>query len=106
MSGQAYAAGLGIAVTTDLVLAVHEIVTNSLRHGGGGGRVRVWRGDDELVCEVCDAGHISDPLAGRRRPKADATNGRGLWIANRLADLVQVRSTSAGTIVHVHVRAS
>ena len=62
--------------------------------------------DDELVCEVCDAGHISDPLAGRRRPTADATNGRGLWIANRLADLVQVRSTVAGTIVRVHVRAS
>ena len=93
VSGQAYAAGLGIAVTTDLVLAVHEIATNSLRHGGGGGRVRVWRGDDELVCEICDAGHISDPLAGRRQPTADATNGRGLWIANRLADLVQVRST-------------
>ena len=32
-------AGLGVARTNDLVLAVNEILTNSVRHGGGTGRV-------------------------------------------------------------------
>ena len=87
----------------DIVLAVHEIATNSIRYGGGTGDARVWRDDSTLVCEIRDRGHITDPLAGRRAPPGDAVGGRGIWIANHLADLVQLRSSSSGTIVRVHV---
>src|SRR5947209_6724193 len=48
--------------TEDLVLAVHEIATNSVRHGGGVGMLRLWRTSEELVCEVQDAGYIRDTM--------------------------------------------
>jgi anti-sigma regulatory factor (Ser/Thr protein kinase) len=82
-----------------LVLAVDELVTNSLRHGGGSGILRIWREGDEVVCEVADSGTISDPLVGRIRPPLDQPGGRGLWIANHFCDLLQIRSSSAGTVV-------
>jgi len=104
VANAAQRAGVDNATTRDLVVAVHELATNSLRHGGGAGQLRVWRDHGMLTCEVSDLGHILDPLAGRRRPEIDATGGRGLWIANRLADLVQVRTSPAGTAVRVHVR--
>ena len=97
------AAGLAAEPSAELALAVTEAATNSVRHGGGSGVLRVWQQDGALVCEVRDAGLIEDPLAGRRRPPADAEGGRGLWLVHQLADLVQVRSSAAdGTAVRIH----
>ena len=73
------------------MLAVDEVATNSVLHGGGRGIVRLWREDETLVCEVRDQGIIRDPLAGRMRPDVDAFGGRGLWIANAVCELVQIR---------------
>jgi anti-sigma regulatory factor (Ser/Thr protein kinase) len=101
---RARASGLPAHTVADIVLAVHEIATNSIRHGGGHGEARVWHDDAALVCEIRDRGHITDPLVGRRAPPGDAIGGRGIWIANHLADLVQLRSSPAGTTVRVHVR--
>jgi len=89
---------------SDLVLAVGEIAANSVRHGGGRGVLRTWTPPGELVCEIRDRGHIADPLAGRREPPADAVGGRGLWIANQLCDLVEVRSSTEGSTIRLHVR--
>jgi len=75
----------------DFVLAVDEVAINSVQHGGGRGIVRLWREDDDLVCDVRDQGIIRDPLAGRTRPDVDAFGGRGLWIANQVCALVQIR---------------
>ena len=88
----------------DAVRAVHELAANSVRHGGGHGVLRIWRTPDALVCEVRDRGHITDPLAGRRRPPADATGGRGLWVATQLADLLQIRTGPAGSAVRLVMR--
>ena len=85
----------------ELVLAVNELATNSVRYGGGHGELRVWREPAGLVCEVRDEGHIADPLVGRSRPAAQESSGRGLWLANQLCDLVQIRSTPAGSTVRV-----
>jgi anti-sigma regulatory factor (Ser/Thr protein kinase) len=87
----------------DLVLAVDELVTNSMRHGGGAGVLRTWEDRDAFVCEVADAGHITDPLAGRDRRVDEFGGGRGLWIVNHLCDLVQVRSSEVGTVVRLHM---
>ena len=99
-----HAADLGAARRADFVLAVHEVVSNSIRHGGGKGTLHVWRDDHALVCEVRDGGCIDDPLVGRERPAFGRAGGRGLWLANQLCDLVQVRSFPGGSVVRLHMR--
>jgi anti-sigma regulatory factor (Ser/Thr protein kinase) len=86
----------------DLVLAVNELATNSVRYGGGRGTLRLWREGESLMCEVQDGGRMEPPLVGRIRPNPEANSGRGIWIANQVCDLVQIRSSSAGTVVRVH----
>jgi anti-sigma regulatory factor (Ser/Thr protein kinase) len=96
--------GLGELKTADAVLGANEVATNSVRHGGGVGILRLWIEDKAVVCEVRDAGHIDDPLVGRVRPHTNQFGGRGMWLANQLCDLVQLRSSVAGTIVRLHIR--
>ena len=72
---QATGAGMSVARTNDLVLTVNELVTNSVRHAGGQGVLRVWQQPDGLVCEVADRGRIDEPLAGRERPPTDGEGG-------------------------------
>lgn len=101
----AASAGLGESRRCDLVLAVGELANNSVRHGGGAGIVRTWRADGRVVCQVEDAGHIRDPLAGRRRPRPGQIGGYGLWLVHQLCDLVQVRSAPFGSLVRVSMNA-
>jgi anti-sigma regulatory factor (Ser/Thr protein kinase) len=95
--------GLGPDRVAELVLAADEIATNSLRHGGGVGTVVVWRETATVVCEIRDHGHIGEPLAGRLRPSVDSDDGRGLWLANQLCDLVQIRCTASENVVRLCV---
>jgi len=96
--------GLGEERTADLSLAVTELASNSVRHGGGGGTLRVWSEGDALICEVTDKGTIDEPLVGRERPTPSATGGHGMWLANQLCDLVQVRALAHGSVVRLHMR--
>jgi anti-sigma regulatory factor (Ser/Thr protein kinase) len=98
--------GLGHDDATDLTLAVNEVAGNSIRHSGGRGRIRMWRAADTVVADVADDGRIDDPLVGRRVPHALQEGGYGLLIANRLCELVQIRSGEAGTVVRLHKRVS
>lgn len=98
----ALAFGLNHDRTSELLIAVSEVAANSLRHAGGGGRVRIWLEGDEVVCEIRDAGSIDDPLIGRRRPAHVDEGGLGLWLVNQLSDLVQLRSHRGGTVVRMH----
>ncbi len=100
----ARAQGLGDDRTEELVLAVDELASNSVRHGGGSGTLRCWRDGESLLCEVEDAGYIQAPLIGRRRPQPEACSGRGVWLVNQLCDLVQIRSSPTGSVVRVHKR--
>jgi anti-sigma regulatory factor (Ser/Thr protein kinase) len=101
---RAKGAGLPATRAGDLVLAVNELATNSIRHGGGGGVLRVWEAVDTLICEVTDAGRIADPLAGRRRPASGQSGGHGLWLCNQICDLVQLRTFATGSVVRLHTR--
>jgi anti-sigma regulatory factor (Ser/Thr protein kinase) len=96
--------GLDPTRVGDLVLVVNEVVTNSVRHGGGSGVLRLWEEGSSLICEVSDAGRIDDPLVGRGKPSPDRGSGFGLWLANQLCDLVQIRSFPTGSVVRLHVR--
>lgn len=99
--------GAGYRLTADrlddLVLAANEVVTNSMRYGGGRAEVAVWVTDDAVACEVRDRGHITDPMVGRIAPPPSATSGRGLWLVNNVCDLVQIRSSEHGTAVRMFV---
>jgi anti-sigma regulatory factor (Ser/Thr protein kinase) len=103
-AARARSAGLDAARVSDVVLAVSEIAANALGHAAGGGVVRSWRTNDELLCQIEDNGHIMDPLAGRRRQPADARGGHGLWLVNLVCDLVERRTSAAGTITRLHMR--
>ena len=104
VSGLAARAGLSPERAADFVTAVNEVTTNSVRYGGGAGRLKLWTAAEWLLCEIADGGSIDDPLAGRRPPKLEQSGGRGLWIANQICDLVQVRSSPDRTVVRLHLR--
>lgn len=93
---------LGVA---DLVTAAAELAANSVMHGGGRGTLRIWGENGCILVEVEDRGRIEDPLVGRRRPDITQEGGRGLWLANQLCDLVQIRSDERRTAVRLHVLA-
>jgi anti-sigma regulatory factor (Ser/Thr protein kinase) len=99
-------AGLDPRRTEDLLLAVSEAAGNSVRHGGGEGVAAIWEDEGEILCDVSDHGRIEPPLAGRERPDNGQLGGYGLWLANQLCDLVQVRTFPTGSVVRLHMRAS
>jgi anti-sigma regulatory factor (Ser/Thr protein kinase) len=94
-------AGIGPRRAADLVAAASELAANSVVHGGGTGTMSIWREGNHLLIDFEDRGTIEEPLAGRLHPAADQRGGRGLWLANQLCDLVQIRSGALGTTVRV-----
>jgi anti-sigma regulatory factor (Ser/Thr protein kinase) len=95
-------AGLGQRAD-DFVLAVNEVLSNSLYHAHDAGTLRIWREPDGLVCEVRDSGWISHPLVGREEPAAGQVGGHGIWLVNLVCDLVQVRSSEHGSTVRMRM---
>jgi anti-sigma regulatory factor (Ser/Thr protein kinase) len=99
-------AGMSAERATDVVIALHELAANAVRHGAGSGRLRIWDHIGALYCRVDDdgsaagppgpigAGSASQNLADRwpREP------GHGLWLARQVADRLTLRSDSRGTI--------
>jgi serine/threonine-protein kinase RsbW len=100
-------AGLTGERLDDFVVAVNELLTNAVRHGGGLGRVALWRQDRDLVCEVSDWGAgVAEPLLEQVRPAADQPGGWGLWLAQELTDSFQLTTGTGGTTVRVSRRVS
>jgi anti-sigma regulatory factor (Ser/Thr protein kinase) len=99
----AKAAGLATERASDFVVAVSEVASNSLAHTPNGGVLHAWCTARELLCQVADHGHITDPLAGRRRQPPDAYGGHGLWFVNQVCDLVETRIGPAGTTTRLHM---
>jgi len=97
-------AGLDPERAADLVLAVNEIATNSVEHGPGRGRLRIWlTRTGALVAEGFDVGRMAVPFPGMVAPPASGERGRGLWLASELADVLQVWTDDSGTIVRLTV---
>jgi anti-sigma regulatory factor (Ser/Thr protein kinase) len=96
-------AGLSQSRAANFVLAVNEVATNSVVHGGGKGSFRVWREAGALSSEVRDSGHFDNPLVDRELPAPGASGPRGLWLANQLCDLVQIRTFPGGSAVRLHM---
>lgn len=100
------AAGLSCPRRDDFVFAVNELVTNAVRHGGGQGQLRLWRDDDQVICEISDTGTgiAAERLRQRNRPAATAIGGWGLWLAEQLTDSMAVHTGPTGTTVRVSAR--
>jgi anti-sigma regulatory factor (Ser/Thr protein kinase) len=103
-AAEAARAGLDEGRSDDFLLAIAELAANSIRHGGGSGRLRVWTENGHLVGEVHDAGRLDNPLAGRRRPDDSQLSGRGLLLVQHVADLVRTHTGPDGTTTRVYLR--
>jgi anti-sigma regulatory factor (Ser/Thr protein kinase) len=83
----------------DLVLAVDEIASNALRHGGGTGRLELWTAEDKLWFRVTDRGPGLPSDLAPSLPEPNRPNGRGLWLASAVTDVFTLASGPDGTTV-------
>jgi anti-sigma regulatory factor (Ser/Thr protein kinase) len=92
-------AGMSEGRAGDVVLAVHELVANAIRHGAGAGRLRIWSLPGALHCQVDDgappASGSPDGASGLNSWQADP--GHGLWVSRQVADQVEILSGPDGT---------
>lgn len=89
-----------------VVLAVHEVASNALRHGGPPVRVTLWVTATHILCDVTDRGPgITDPLAGYTPPDPLRLpeHGAGLWMTRRLCDDVTTARSPSGFTVRLAV---
>jgi hypothetical protein len=84
----------------DLTIAIAAVLGAM---GRSGARVRAAAEPDGVVVEIGDLCPVPDPLAGREWPPPADGPSRGLWLANQLCDLVQLRSGPGRAVVRMHV---
>lgn len=95
-----------------LVLGASEVVANALRHGEPPVRVSIWARPDRVEVCVSDGGpgpdHLDVAAASRDTAPvpAGATGGRGLWLAHRNCDEVEVTADGTGCTVRLLARAA
>ncbi|MFI8194535.1 anti-sigma factor RsbA family regulatory protein [Streptomyces sp. NPDC085946] len=100
---QAQRLGLSGERLMDAELAVAELTTNSVIHGGGRGTLAIWSEAGQVVVEVRDGGQMTDPLAGRRPPEHGQIGGRGLILVHYVSDLVRIHTTDSGSTVRFYI---
>lgn len=103
VAAAAGATGLDGDRVDDLVLAVNELATNSVEHGPGSGRLRLWLARGSVTAEVADRGRMDVPFPGLVRPSVSGARGRGLWLASELSDVLQVWSDATGTVIRTQI---
>jgi len=86
------------------VVAVNELTTNAVRHGGGAGRLELRRAGTVLRCRVVDGGPGLPAEPPRVPTPPRALSGRGLWLAQRNTDSIEIDSASWGTSITVTAR--
>lgn len=96
-------AGLPDDRVIDFVIAISEVAANTVQHARSQGSMEIWQDGNEIVCEIRDAGVITDPLAGRRQPPPGAAGGFGLWLVYQVCDHVDLRSDEDGTVIRLHM---
>lgn len=101
----ALAGGAGLVPdrVADLQVAVSEIATNAVTHGGNSAVLRAWADVDGMICEVTGSSVLTDRLAGRIPAPPLSDRGRGLLLVNYLCDLVEVHTDDRSTTVRLHV---
>jgi len=113
VAAHALQAGLSQRRADDLVIAMHELAANVVRHGSGHGRLRIWKHDQMLHCQVTDDG-ITETAedATRSWPATDAGSaavappwriepGHGLWLVRQLADRISLHPGITGSAAKI-----
>lgn len=91
------AAGLAEEKTTGLLVAVTELISNTIQHTEHGfGCLRVWIDGNTVHCQVNDAGKYTPGLVDRPMPTDIDGRGFGLPLARRLVDRLECAPTSVG----------
>ncbi|MBB3676182.1 sensor histidine kinase [Modestobacter versicolor] len=88
----------------DLHLAVDEMSSNAVRHGGPPVQLRLWASAERVVCRISDRGPgMDDPFAGYGPAHGDdlSRGGMGLWLARQLCDHVDVIDDGRGLTVRL-----
>lgn len=90
---------------SEITVGLNEVIANALEHGSDSAHVRCWHDGDRLICEVADDGPgLDDPLAGYRPPSPQQLDGRGLWIARQILDVVELQQREdSGLRAHLAV---
>jgi anti-sigma regulatory factor (Ser/Thr protein kinase) len=92
-------AGLDESTQQDLVLAVDELLTNAVLHGGGAGRLELWQARERIWFRVVDWGPgMTSPMPASA-PPTHTVSGRGLWIAQQLTERLEISTSPGGTTV-------
>ena len=119
VAAHASEAGIQESRVRNVVLAVHELAANAVRHGAGQGRMRLWVTGDGIRCEMTDAGAPparangdGDDQDTRSRDAASAgaelwpvEHGHGLWLVREIADQFSLESGPSGTVAVVSFHA-
>jgi anti-sigma regulatory factor (Ser/Thr protein kinase) len=103
---RAQSGGAGPQTVESVLLIASELAVNAIRHGGGRGRLRLWRTADSIYCQVADSGPgIADPESAIADPDLTGPGGkRGLWIVRMVADDLEIVSGPTGATVTTQVR--
>jgi anti-sigma regulatory factor (Ser/Thr protein kinase) len=99
--GYATACGMTEDRAIDVMLAVHELAANTVRHGPGHGRLRIHVIASTLHCEVSDFGPSNRDgrtLDGGAAPWP-VEQGHGLWLVHTAADHLRVTSGPHGSLI-------
>lgn len=100
VAAHAAAAGLSRQRVYDVTAATHELAANTVRHGPGHGRLRLWAHERFLYCQVSDNGTADGKQAAD--PGSWSTDpGHGLWLIGQVADEFTIDRGSSGVTATV-----
>jgi anti-sigma regulatory factor (Ser/Thr protein kinase) len=98
VAAHASAWGAGPDLVERLLIVASELASNAVRHGGGTGRLRLWRERGGIHVQVSDGGPgMADAAAGTSPPDPQAISGRGLWICRRIVPDLRILTGPDGT---------
>ncbi|MFE7117178.1 ATP-binding protein [Streptomyces sp. NPDC057654] len=82
----------------EFVLAVNEIASNAVEHGGGRGCLTLRRCRGELECRIADEGPgFPESVIPEILPGLDGAHaGRGLWLARMVTDRLVIGGGATG----------
>jgi anti-sigma regulatory factor (Ser/Thr protein kinase) len=105
-AGGGLAAG-GNSQVYDIVAAAHELAANTVRHGAGHGRLRLWADGQALHCQVSDDGPADQDPARQAAAAWQSEHAHGRWIIDQVADQVSLdRATSGNTVTVIFLISS